>query len=73
MRLFIVYDNSFNYLTSRRNTGKLYECRSGWSSDFKDAKVFNTKAAATNSARQAGGVDFTVTEGTFQPIMAELL
>lgn len=56
------------YLTPRRNTGRMYEDRSSWGS-FDDAKIFQSKAAATNSARQNLGHDgfevkpVTITEG----------
>jgi len=40
------------YLTARRNVGSMYVNRSGWSSDFSDAKIFASKTAAVNSARQ---------------------
>jgi len=49
----IVQSNGGDYLTPRRATGcGMYESRSGWSADINDAKVFNTKAAAANSANQ---------------------
>ena len=46
----------WRYLTPRRNTGRQYEARSSWG-DFDDAKIFNTRAAASNSARQNLGHD----------------
>jgi hypothetical protein len=58
------------YLTPRRSTGRMYEDRSSWGS-FDDAKIFNTRAAATNSARQNLGHDgfevvpVTIVEGTW--------
>jgi hypothetical protein len=57
---FIARTKSGKYLTPRRNTGNMYESRSGWSADIEDAKIFNTAAAATNSARQSGKKDFEV-------------
>ena len=50
----IVVDQHKLYLTPRRNNGIMYESRSGWSLDINDAKVFQSKGAATNSANQSG-------------------
>ena len=50
----IVVSNDGKYLTPRRNNGKLYESRSGWSVDIEDAKIFQTNAAAKNSAEYNG-------------------
>jgi len=51
------------YLTARRNIGRMYVSRSGWSSDFDDAKIFASKTAAVNSARQnRDELDFKVFE-----------
>jgi hypothetical protein len=44
------------YLTPRRNTGSQYEDRAGWSDFLEHAKIFQSRAAASNSAKQAGGV-----------------
>jgi hypothetical protein len=69
MRLFIVYSKrTGEYLTPRRSTGTAYRSRAGWSTKWSLAKPFTTRAAATNSARQAGGVDFDVVEGYFKDI-----
>jgi hypothetical protein len=66
MKLFIVYEEvTGKYLTQRRATKDMYVSRAGWSSDFKHCRPFTNKGAATNAARQAGGVDFTVIEGSF--------
>lgn len=62
MAKFIVVNRDMHHLTPRRPTGRLYESRSAWSAEFEDAKIFQTKAAATNSARQAGADVFTVLE-----------
>jgi hypothetical protein len=67
MRLFIVYSpTTGEYLTPRRSTGTNYMSRAGWSTKWSLARPFTTAAAATNSARQAGGVDFEVIEGYFK-------
>ena len=47
-------------LTPRRATGRVYEARASWSNDGEAAKVFSTKSAAVNSARQTGEHDFKV-------------
>lgn len=52
----VAMNDGGQYLTPRRNTGRQYEDRAGWSVDFADAKIFQSKAAASNSARQARGV-----------------
>ena len=56
----IVVSSEGQYLTPRRNNGKLYESRSGWSSDIEDAKIFQTPAAAKNSASANGQKDYEV-------------
>jgi hypothetical protein len=67
MRLFIVYSpTTGEYLTPRRSTGTAYMSRATWSTDWSLAKPFTKAAAATNSARQAGGTDFEVIEGYFK-------
>ena len=53
---FIVVDDSGDYRkyqTPRRNTGKMYEDRTAWSAFIADARIFQTKGAATNSAKQS--------------------
>lgn len=50
---YIVESLDAGYLTPRRNNGVMYESRSSWSKDIDDAKIFQTKGAATNSANQA--------------------
>ena len=57
---YVVENAKGQVLTARRATGKLYESRVSWSDCGDDAKIFSTKAAATNSARQSGETDFTV-------------
>ncbi len=57
---FIAKSTNGLYLTPRRNTGAMYESRSGWSKDIEDAKIFQTKAAATNSGNQNGKHKFEV-------------
>jgi len=54
------------YLTPRRGTGRMYEARSSWTDDVEDAKIFQSKGAASNSARQNLGHDnFEVCPVTF--------
>ena len=56
----IVVSSNGEYLTPRRNNGKQYESRSGWSADIEDAKIFQTKGAAKNSAEYNGDKDYEV-------------
>ena len=56
----IAINGDGKYLTPRRNTGALYNDRAGWSAYVDDAKIFQTKAAASNSARQAGGIGVVI-------------
>lgn len=42
------------FLTPRRATGRQYEDRSGWEFGIENAKVFQTKGAASNSAKRNG-------------------
>lgn len=56
----IVVSNDGKYLTPRRNNGKLYESRSGWSKDIDDAKIFQNRAAAKNSGNYNGAKFFDV-------------
>ena len=48
------------WLGPRRATGRMYENRTCTVDDVGEARVFNTKGAASNSARQAGFTEFTV-------------
>jgi hypothetical protein len=57
---FVVENAEGQVLTPRRATGKLYEARAMWSDNGEDAKIFQTKAAAVNSARQTGETAFKV-------------
>lgn len=57
---YVVENSKGQVLTTRRATGRLYESRAGWSDNGDDGKVFDTKAAAVNSARQTGETDFKV-------------
>lgn len=57
---FVVENAKGQVLTPRRATGVMYESRAMWSDNGEDAKIFQTKAAAVNSARQTGEKDFTV-------------
>lgn len=60
---FIVVDDSGDYRkyqTPRRNTGRMYEDRTSWSAFIADARIFQTKAAATNSAKQSKVDSFKV-------------
>ena len=50
----IVVSFDGKYLTPRRNNGKMYESRSGWSDDIEDAKIFQTEGAAKNLAEANG-------------------
>ena len=56
----IVVSTDKKYLTPRRNNGKLYESRSGWSKDIEDAKIFQTPTAAKNSAEYNGGERYAI-------------
>ncbi len=56
----IAVSSDGKYLTPRRNNGKLYESRSGWSADIEDAKIFQTPAAAKNSADANGQQEYEV-------------
>lgn len=44
------------YLTPRRATGAMYVSRTALSRDINDAKVFNTKGAAGNSAKSSKAI-----------------
>lgn len=60
---FIAIDDSGaarKYLTPRRNVGRMYMDRSGWSDSIADAKIFQTRGAATNSAKRSGAVSFKI-------------
>ena len=57
---FVVENSKGEVLTPRRATGRMYEARATWSHNGEDAKIFQTKAAAVNSARQTGATDFKV-------------
>ena len=50
--MYIVEKEDGYFLTNRKPTGILYENRVSWSKDLKDAKIFNTKSAASNSANR---------------------
>ena len=56
----VVISDDGKYLTPRRNNGVQYESRSGWSGDIEDAKIFQTKAAAKNSAEYNGKKPYTI-------------
>lgn len=56
----IVVSTDGKFLTPRRNNGKMYESRSGWSADIEEAKIFQTRNAAGNSAKYNGEKDFEV-------------
>lgn len=60
MNKFIVQSDKGMFLTPRRATGKQYENRSGWSKNIEDAKIFQNKAAATNSANKNGSTEYIV-------------
>ena len=47
------------FLTNRKPTGRMYENRVQWSKSIDDAKVFQTSAAASNSANRTG-VEYTI-------------
>lgn len=54
---YIVKNHDEQFLTARRPTGNHYQARTGWSGDINDAKIFNTKGAAKNSANKCENVD----------------
>lgn len=62
LKRYVVRAYDETYLTPRRNTGRMYEARSGWSEDPEDAKVFQTKTAAINSAKSTGEMVFEIVE-----------
>tara|TARA_R110000744_G_scaffold142869_1_gene254691 strand:- start:407 stop:622 length:216 start_codon:yes stop_codon:yes gene_type:complete len=59
MRCIAINKNG-KYLTARRATGNFYQARSGWSDSIDDAKIFATKGAAANSAKQSGEPTFEI-------------
>ena len=66
----IVVSSDGKYLTPRRNNGKQYELRSGWSGDIEDAKIFQTRGAAKNSADYNNEKAYTIKQisiGVMEP------
>lgn len=57
---YIIKDGEY-YQTPRRPTKVQYESRSGWSESFDDARVFQTKRAATRSKLGGEVVEVNVT------------
>lgn len=57
---FVVENSRGQVLTPRRATGEQYVSRAMWSDNGEDGKIFSTRAAAVNSARQTGETDFKV-------------
>lgn len=55
MAHFIVRKGNM-YQYPRRNNGKMYESRTAYGADRGQARVFNTKGAATNSSAGWGEV-----------------
>lgn len=53
MSHFVFETDDGRYVSTRKSTGRVYECRVTLS-DLDGARIFNTKAAATNSGNQAG-------------------
>lgn len=43
-----------HYVGTRKNTGRMYEARTSVALSIDEARVFNTRQAATNAGRQAG-------------------
>lgn len=62
MRFIVVTGSGQNrmYQTPRRNTGVMYQDRTSWSLSLADARIFQTRAAATNSAKKSGIKTFEV-------------
>lgn len=50
---YVIQADDGSFLTPRRNTGTVYQSRAMWSRDLEQARVFNTKTAATTSANKA--------------------
>ena len=46
---FIVVNREKEFLTPRRSTGVMYQNRSQWSKELKDARIFNSRSAAKNA------------------------
>lgn len=55
MTRYIVQRKDGAFLTPRRWTGEAYRCRSTWSNDLGDSRIFNTVSSAKNSARSSSG------------------
>jgi len=61
LKRYVVRAYDETYLTPRRKISG-YDYRSGWSEDPEDAKIFQTRAAAVNSAKSAGEMVFEIVE-----------
>ncbi len=53
---FVFETSDYNYVGVRKETGRLYEKRPTLTGDLSEARVFNTKAAATNAGKAANAV-----------------
>lgn len=51
---YVFKTNSDRFVGVRKETGNLYEKRPTLVADIDDARIFNTKAAATNAGKAAG-------------------
>jgi len=63
MKLFIVYNPEDHTYLTRRKVNK--DEQEGWTKDFSKCKVFNSKSAASNSARSNSKKGSIVIEGSF--------
>lgn len=48
---YVVRRNNGEWMYPRRATKVVYESRTAWGNDLEQARVFNTKSAATTAAR----------------------
>lgn len=67
---FVFRTNNHLFVGVRKETGNLYEKRPTLTNNLFEARIFNTKAAATNAGKAAGvegkSVPVTVTQVTTQ-------
>ena len=63
MAHFVYECEDGSFISTRKNTGRVYECRVTTSETLDNARIFNTKGAATNAGNQAGKESKTVRVG----------
>ena len=66
MSHFVFETTDGEYVSTRKNNGKMYESRVTLS-DIDGARIFNTKAAATNAGNQAE------VQGKALPVIVQVL